>query len=60
MSYEIRKPLTIEQILAHDGKLFSKACEISNIAHTMDDYEATIALAYIKRLIKSRTKENRD
>jgi hypothetical protein len=39
----------------HDGEL---AREISNLAHTLDDYEATIALAYIKRLIKSRAKRD--
>jgi hypothetical protein len=35
----------------HEGEL---AREISNLAYILDDYEATIALAYIKRLIKSR------
>jgi hypothetical protein len=34
--------------------------EIDDLVNTLDEYEATIALAYIKRLIKSRTKENKD
>ncbi len=28
--------------------------EIDGLVHSLDDYEATIVLAYIKRLIKSR------
>jgi hypothetical protein len=37
-----------------------QARDIIYLVRDLDDYEATIALAYIKRLIKSRTKENRD
>lgn len=68
MSCEIRKPLTLEQIMAHDGKLpsdpisrFNQVLEDASLrvdllaaVRSLDDYEATIVLAYIKRLIKTR------
>jgi hypothetical protein len=50
--------LTPDRFLTYNR--FRMIGEIDELVNTLDEYEATIALAYIKRLIKSRTKENRD